>query len=175
MKELNIPRINETIYQETLPNGLTVFYYPKEDFEKTFAIFSTNYGSIDQKFTPLNSDEFTQVPDGIAHFLEHKMFEKEDGDVFQHFSERGASANAFTSFTQTAYLFSSTEDEERNVETLLDFVQDPYFTEQTVEKEKGIIEQEIRMYDDQSDWRLFFERSNPCLKNIRYESISREQ
>ncbi|MBR7552950.1 EF-P 5-aminopentanol modification-associated protein YfmH [Allobacillus sp. GCM10007491] len=165
MKELNIPRINETIYQETLPNGLTVFYYPKEDFEKTFAIFSTNYGSIDQKFTPLNSDEFTQVPDGIAHFLEHKMFEKEDGDVFQHFSERGASANAFTSFTQTAYLFSSTEDEERNVETLLDFVQDPYFTEQTVEKEKGIIEQEIRMYDDQSDWRLFFGTLQSMFEN----------
>ncbi|MFC0014410.1 MULTISPECIES: EF-P 5-aminopentanol modification-associated protein YfmH [Allobacillus] len=165
MKELTIPRINETIYQETLPNGLTVFYYPKEDFEKTFAIFSTNYGSIDQKFTPLNSDEFTQVPDGIAHFLEHKMFEKEDGDVFQHFSERGASANAFTSFTQTAYLFSSTEDEERNVETLLDFVQDPYFTEQTVEKEKGIIEQEIRMYDDQSDWRLFFGTLQSMFEN----------
>src|SRR5690625_1485995 len=111
MKELEIPRINETIYQEQLDNGLTVYYYPKTDFEKTFAIFSTKYGSIDQKFTPLKGDEMITVPDGIAHFLEHKMFEKEDGDVFQHFSENGASANAFTSFTQTAYLFSSTANE----------------------------------------------------------------
>ncbi len=165
MRELQIPRINETIYHEQLDNGLNVFYYPKEDFEKTFAIFSTRYGSIDQAFTPLQSDEIIRVPDGIAHFLEHKMFEKEDGDVFQHFSERGASANAFTSFTQTAYLFSSTSDTEKNVETLLDFVQDPYFTEETVEKEKGIIEQEIRMYDDQSDWRLFFGTLQSMFEN----------
>ena len=96
------------------------------------------------------------VPDGIAHFLEHKMFEKEDGDVFQKFSENGASANAFTSFTRTAYLFSATDKLYENTETLLDFVQEPYFTEQTVEKEKGIIAQEITMYDDQPDWRLYF-------------------
>ncbi|TFB23149.1 insulinase family protein [Filobacillus milosensis] len=156
MNKLNIPRINETMYHEKLDNGLDVFLYPKPEVEKTFAIFSTKYGSIDQTFTPIGENDKVTVPDGIAHFLEHKMFEKEDGDVFQQFSERGASANAFTSFTQTAYLFSSTTDEEKNVETLLDFVQDPYFTEQTVEKEKGIIEQEIKMYDDQADWRLFF-------------------
>lgn len=88
-------------------------------------------------------------------FLEHKLFEKEDGDVFQQFSRQGASANAFTSFTRTAYLFSSTSNVEENLETLVDFVQDPYFTEKTVEKEKGIIGQEINMYDDNPDWRLF--------------------
>ena len=97
-----------------------------------------------------------KVPDGIAHFLEHKLFEKEDGDVFQQFSRQGASANAFTSFTRTAYLFSSTSDVEKNLETLVDFVQDPYFSEKTVEKEKGIIGQEITMYDDNPDWRLYF-------------------
>ncbi|PKR78683.1 peptidase M16 [Halalkalibacillus sediminis] len=156
MNKLMVPRIQEEIYHEQLPNGLDVYLYPKPEMEKTFAIFSTKYGSIDQSFTPLNQSQQVTVPDGIAHFLEHKMFEKEDGDVFQHFSEKGASANAFTSFTQTAYLFSSTTDEEDNVRTLLDFVQKPYFTEETVEKEKGIIEQEIRMYDDQADWRLFF-------------------
>lgn len=96
------------------------------------------------------------VPDGIAHFLEHKLFEKADGDVFQDFSKQGASANAFTSFTRTAYLFSSTSNVEQNLETLVDFVQDPYFTEKSVEKEKGIIGQEINMYDDNPDWRLFF-------------------
>ncbi|RPF55931.1 EF-P 5-aminopentanol modification-associated protein YfmH [Aquisalibacillus elongatus] len=156
MNKIEIPRINESMYHKQLENGLDVFLYPKPEVEKTFAIFSTKYGSIDQTFTPIGETEKVSVPDGIAHFLEHKMFEKEDGDVFQHFSERGASANAFTSFTQTAYLFSSTTAEEQNVETLLNFVQDPYFTEETVEKEKGIIEQEIKMYDDQADWRLFF-------------------
>ncbi|GEL75813.1 EF-P 5-aminopentanol modification-associated protein YfmH [Tenuibacillus multivorans] len=156
MNKIEIPRVNETMYHEKLDNGLDVFLYPKKEVEKTFTIFATKYGSIDQTFTPLGKTDKVTVPDGIAHFLEHKMFEKEDGDVFQYFSERGASANAFTSFTQTAYLFSSTNSEEDNVETLLNFVQDPYFTEQTVEKEKGIIEQEIKMYDDQADWRLFF-------------------
>lgn len=156
LNKLEIPRINESIFHEKLNNGLDVFLFPRPEVEKTFAIFSTKYGSIDQKFTPIDQDESIRVPDGIAHFLEHKMFEKEDGDVFQHFSENGASANAFTSFTQTAYLFSSTANEKENVETLLNFVQDPYFTEKTVEKEKGIIEQEIKMYDDQPDWRLFF-------------------
>ncbi|WP_188205862.1 EF-P 5-aminopentanol modification-associated protein YfmH [Alkalibacillus aidingensis] len=165
MNKLTIPRVNEHMYHEQLDNGLDVFLYPKEEVEKTFAIFSTKYGSIDQTFTPLNSSEMTTVPDGIAHFLEHKMFEKEDGDVFQHFSERGASANAFTSFTQTAYLFSSTSEVKENVETLLDFVQDPYFTEETVEKEKGIIEQEIKMYDDQADWRLFFGTIGSMFEN----------
>ncbi|MGP4072184.1 EF-P 5-aminopentanol modification-associated protein YfmH [Piscibacillus sp. B03] len=165
MNKFEIPRINEHMYHEQLENGLDVFLLPKPEVEKTFAIFSTKYGSIDQTFTPIGETEKVTVPDGIAHFLEHKMFEKEDGDVFQHFSERGASANAFTSFTQTAYLFSSTFGEEANVETLLDFVQDPYFTEQTVEKEKGIIEQEIKMYDDQADWRLFFGTIGSLYKN----------
>ena len=104
----------------------------------------------------MKRQEFIQVPDGIAHFLEHKLFEKEDGDVFQQFSKQGASANAFTSFTRTAYLFSSTSEFEKNLTTLIDFVQDPYFSEKTVEKEKGIIGQEINMYDDNPDWRLYF-------------------
>lgn len=97
-----------------------------------------------------------EVPDGIAHFLEHKMFEKEDGDVFQKFGQQGASANAFTSFTKTSYLFSTTDQVTQNLETLLDFVQSPYFTKETVEKEKGIIGQEIQMYLDDPNWRLFF-------------------
>ncbi|MDY7046848.1 pitrilysin family protein, partial [Virgibacillus sp. M23] len=117
---------------------------------------TTKYGSIDNRFVPLDKNEMVHVPDGIAHFLEHKLFEKADGDVFQDFSKQGASANAFTSFTRTAYLFSSTSNVERNLETLIDFVQDPYFTEKTVEKEKGIIGQEINMYDDNPDWRLYF-------------------
>lgn len=156
MNETYFEQLEETLYHEQLPNGLNVYILPKKGFSKTYVTFTTKYGSIDREFIPLGKDQPVIVPDGIAHFLEHKMFEKEEGDVFQKFSEKGASANAFTSFTRTAYLFSSTDYILDNTKTLLDFVQQPYFTEQTVEKEKGIIAQEITMYDDQPDWRLYF-------------------
>ncbi|WP_316568547.1 EF-P 5-aminopentanol modification-associated protein YfmH [Neobacillus sp. YIM B06451] len=156
MDKIQFGQLNEELYYEKMPNGLDVYILPKQGFNKTYATFTTKYGSIDNTFKPHGKDEFVKVPDGIAHFLEHKLFEKEDGDVFQQFSKQGASANAFTSFTRTAYLFSSTSRVEENLETLIDFVQDPYFSEKTVEKEKGIIGQEITMYDDNPDWRLYF-------------------
>ncbi|MCY8601805.1 insulinase family protein [Bacillus spizizenii] len=156
IKPIEYEQLQETLYHEKMPNGLDVYVLPKKGFNKTYAVFTTKYGSIDNRFVPLGKNEMVHVPDGIAHFLEHKLFEKADGDVFQDFSKQGASANAFTSFTRTAYLFSSTSNVERNLETLVDFVQDPYFTEKTVEKEKGIIGQEINMYDDNPDWRLYF-------------------
>ncbi|XRD25966.1 pitrilysin family protein [Lysinibacillus fusiformis] len=156
MKTIEFKQLDETLYYEKLENGLDVYILPKKGFSKTFVTFTTKYGSIDRTFVPIGQTESITVPDGIAHFLEHKMFEKEDGDVFQKFSEYGASANAFTSFTRTAYLFSSTDNIYKSTETLLNFVQEPYFTEVTVNKEKGIIGQEITMYDDQPDWRLYF-------------------
>jgi predicted Zn-dependent peptidase len=156
MEKINFDQLQEELYHEKLSNGLNVYILPKKGFNKTYATFTTKYGSVDNNFVPLGKEEYVKVPDGIAHFLEHKLFEKEDGDVFQQFSKQGASANAFTSFTRTAYLFSSTSDVEKNLETLVDFVQDPYFSEKTVEKEKGIIGQEITMYDDNPDWRLYF-------------------
>lgn len=156
MEKLVYKTYDEVVYSKVLENGLNVRILPKKGFHKTYALFSTNYGSIDNDFYPLNADEAITVPDGIAHFLEHKLFEKEDGDVFQVFGQQGASANAYTSFTTTAYLFSATQEVEKNLKTLIDFVQEPYFTEETVEKEKGIIAQEIQMYDDDPDWRLFF-------------------
>ncbi|MGG3561753.1 pitrilysin family protein [Neobacillus rhizosphaerae] len=156
MEKINFDQLQEELYHEKMSNGLNVYILPKNGFNKTYATFTTKYGSIDNTFIPLGKDEYVKVPDGIAHFLEHKLFEKEDGDVFQQFSRQGASANAFTSFTRTAYLFSSTSDVEKNLETLIDFVQEPYFSEKTVEKEKGIIGQEITMYDDNPDWRLYF-------------------
>ncbi|MBC1562626.1 EF-P 5-aminopentanol modification-associated protein YfmH [Listeria booriae] len=156
MQKQSFDQLKEAVYHETLDNGLQVYVLPKHGFSKTFAIFTTNYGSIDNEFVPLGQDAFTRVPDGIAHFLEHKLFEKEDGDVFFKFGEKGAFTNAFTSFTRTAYLFSSTANVEENLETLVDFVQEPYFTEETVEKEKGIIGQEIQMYDDDADFRVYF-------------------
>ncbi len=156
MKTIEFKQLDETLYYKKLENGLDVYILPKKGFSKTYVTFTTKYGSIDRAFVPLGETEAITVPDGIAHFLEHKMFEKEDGDVFQQFSEVGAQANAFTSFTRTSYLFSATDHIYKSTETLLNFVQEPYFTEETVEKEKGIIGQEITMYDDQPDWRLYF-------------------
>lgn len=155
MKQVLYEEVNETLYNSTLDNGLNVFLLPKKEFFKTFGIFMTNYGSIDRTFIPIDRDEKITVPDGIAHFLEHKLFEKEDEDIFTKFLQQGASPNAFTSFTKTAYYFSTTKLVEQNVETLLDFVQDPYFSDESVEKEKGIIGQEIIMYDDQPDWQVY--------------------
>ena len=156
MNKTEYEQINETLYHEVLPNGLTVYLLPKNDYHKTYGLFSTNYGSIDNEFIPYGEKEKVKVPDGIAHFLEHKLFEKEDGDVFQLFGKQGASANAFTSFTKTSYLLSTTDQVEKNLTTLIDFVQAPYFTEETVNKEKGIIGQEIQMYEDDPNWRMFF-------------------
>lgn len=156
MEKIVFEQLKETLYHEKLPNGLNVYLLPKSGFNKTYATFTTKYGSIDNRFVPIGQNEELHVPDGIAHFLEHKLFEKEDGDVFGQFSKQGASANAFTSFTRTAYLFSSTANVKESLETLMDFVQSPYFSEQTVEKEKGIIGQEITMYDDNPDWRVYF-------------------
>lgn len=165
MEKITFEQLQEEMYYEKLDNGLDVYILPKKGFNKTYATFTTKYGSIDNHFLPPGKDDFVKVPDGIAHFLEHKLFEKEDGDVFQQFSKQGASANAFTSFTRTAYLFSSTSNVEKNLETLIDFVQEPYFTEKTVEKEKGIIGQEITMYDDNPDWRLYFGLIQNMYKN----------
>lgn len=155
MHKQTYEELKETIYSTKLDNGLTVFLLPRPEMAKTYGLFSTNYGSIDLTFSPIGQTEKVTVPEGVAHFLEHKLFEKEDRDVFADFSKQGASPNAYTSFTKTAYLFAATSQIEKNVETLLDFVQDPYFSEESVEKEKGIIAQEIKMYDDQPDWQSF--------------------
>lgn len=165
MESTSFEHVGETVFSKKLDNGLQVVILPKPEFNKTFATFTTNYGSIDNQFVPIGQKEKAHVPDGIAHFLEHKLFEKEDRDVFQDFSKQGASANAFTSFTRTAYLFSTTQDVSKNLLTLLDFVQSPYFTEETVEKEKGIIGQEIRMYEDNPDWRGYFGMIENMYKN----------
>lgn len=155
MEIINVEHLNETLYKEKLPNGLQVYILPKPGFQKTYATFSTRYGSVDNHFQ-VAGKEAQKVPDGIAHFLEHKMFEEPDGDIFARFASHGASANAFTSFDRTVYLFSATEHLKENITTLIDFVQNPYFTDANVEKEKGIIGQEINMYQDNPDWRAYF-------------------
>ncbi|MBP3704897.1 MAG: insulinase family protein, partial [Clostridia bacterium] len=138
------------------PSGLTVFVYPKEKMRSTYAVFGTKYGSIDKCFKRSDEETADETPAGIAHFLEHKLFESEEGDAFARFAQLGASANAYTSFETTRYLFSCTENAKQALEVLLDFVQSPYFTKQTVEKEQGIIGQEIKMYDDDPQWRVLF-------------------
>ncbi|MDR1568311.1 MAG: insulinase family protein [Streptococcaceae bacterium] len=165
MLEKKYSKLGEAFFSKTLANGLTVFLLPKADFHKTHAIFSTNYGSIDNQFTLSNTDEVISVPDGIAHFLEHKLFDKENTDISLVFAKQGASSNAFTSFTKTSYFFSTIENVYQNLELLLDFVQTPYFSKQSIEKEKGIITQEIQMYQDDPDWRLFFGLLNNLYPN----------
>lgn len=138
------------------PTGLDIFIWKMEDYSTTHALFGTKYGSINTKFKTKNDPDFITVPNGIAHYLEHKLFENEDCDVFSLYAKTGASANAYTSFDRTCYLFSCTDNVYDSLEILLSFVQDPYFTEETVRKEQGIIGQEIRMYDDNAGWRVFF-------------------
>ncbi|MCH5210286.1 MAG: insulinase family protein [Oscillospiraceae bacterium] len=147
-------------------SGLGVYIIPKEDYSKTYAIFGTRYGSVDSKFVVPGETEATEVPDGIAHYLEHKMFDQPDGsNVFDKFSKYGGNANAFTSFNITAYLFSATANVEENLAALMDYVQSPYFTDESVQKEQGIIGQEIRMYDDSGNWKLFFNFLNCLYQN----------
>ena len=146
--------LGEKCIKKVLDNGLTVLVLEKKDFSSAYAIFGTRFGSIDSVFSL--DGERVSLPDGIAHFLEHKMFENEEGDAFTLYSKTGASANAYTSFDRTCYLFSCSGNFYKNLEILLGFVGAPYFTEQTIEKEQGIIGQEIKMYDDDPSWRVLF-------------------
>lgn len=145
-----------TIYSKTLKNGLKVYIVPKKDSKTTYATFTTNYGSNIIEFIPKGQNDFIKVPTGIAHFLEHKMFEQEDGtDPFTFFGNNGCDANANTNYYKTTYLFSGANKIEENLEFLIDYVQSPYFTDENVDKEKGIITQEIRMYLDDPISRLY--------------------
>ena len=150
MEKLEFPRVGEQMYHQVLDNGLHIFVVPKPGFQKSYAFFATNYGGMDMKFKLDGQDMDT--PAGVAHYLEHKMFEDQDGNALQKFARTGASPNAFTSHTMTAYHFSCTDRFEENLEILLKFVFTPYFTEENVAKERGIIGQEIGMMDDTPGW-----------------------
>lgn len=156
MKQHYYDVIDETVYEHELQNGLRLFVIPKPGFQKTFVTYTTQFGSLDSRFKPLGKDEFVTVPDGVAHFLEHKLFEKEEEDLFTAFAEENAQANAFTSFDRTSYLFSATDHLENNIKRLLTMVETPYFTKETVDKEKGIIAEEIKMYQEQPGYKLMF-------------------
>lgn len=154
IKEIKSP-LGDSVFSFKHPSGLDILVMPKPGFAGVNATFSTKYGSID---TSVMKDDgsFETIPAGTAHFLEHKLFESEDLGAFERYAKTGASANAFTSFERTAYYFECTENFEQSLEILLDFVQKPYFTQETVEKEQGIIGQEIRMYQDIPDWQITF-------------------
>ncbi|MBQ1839607.1 MAG: insulinase family protein [Ruminococcus sp.] len=155
IKEVKSSRAGDSYYQIKHSSGLHIYVYPKEGYRSAYAIIGARYGSINTCFSRDGGEKIT-VPDGIAHYLEHKLFESAEGDAFTRYAETGASANAYTSFEKTCYLFSCTDHFDESFEILLDFVQDPYFTAQTVQKEQGIIGQEIKMYDDSPDWRVMF-------------------
>ncbi len=149
------PRMGETLYTHTLDNGLAIQVIPKKGFQKSYAMFATNYGGADRRFR--YQGEWLNTPAGVAHFLEHKMFDMPDGsNALSVLSANGASPNAFTSSAMTAYYFECTEGFQENLKMLLEFVSTPYFTEESVAKEQGIIGQEIRMCEDSPDYALYY-------------------
>lgn len=154
IEEIYSSVINETCYKYTASNGVTVFMQPMKGYTSVTAQFTAKFGSQDNSFST-NGKDFIKVPDGTAHYLEHKLFESEECDAFKLFAQTGALCNAGTSFDYTQYYFSCSDKFEKNLEILLNFVQEPYFTAENVEKERGIIGQEITMYRDNPGWRVF--------------------
>ena len=149
-------KVKETLYLEKLKNGLTVMIIPKKGIQKKYIIWGTHYGSNDNKFVVPGEEEPIEVPKGVAHFLEHKMFEQENGvNSLDKLTSIGVNANAYTTNDHTAYLYECTNNFYEALDEFMDYVQHPYFTDENVEKEKGIIGQEIKMYDDYPEWRVY--------------------
>lgn len=156
IKKINYDLFNENLFILNLSNGLNVNLVPRDKFHQTYGTLTVRYGSINNEFISQGQHAMKKYPNGIAHFLEHKLFEKKDYDAFDQFALYGADSNAFTSFTRTSYIFSTADNVDKCTQTLLDFVQNPFFSEKTVSKEKGIIAQEIKMYEDDPSWQLLF-------------------
>lgn len=182
MQIIENSKVKEKLYVEKLENGLTVMIMPKKNIQKKYMIWATNFGSIDNKFIAPNDKEETNIPDGVAHFLEHKMFEQQNGtNSLDTLTALGVNANAYTTTDHTCYLFECTDNFYPAMDELMDYVQNPYFTDQNVEKEKGIIGQEIQMYDDYPSWAVYMNamkcmyKNNPIIIDIAgsIESISK--
>ncbi|MCC8016769.1 MAG: insulinase family protein [Clostridiales bacterium] len=165
MKTIKSDVLREEYYEIDHKSGLKIFVMPKKNYKSTYAVIGAKYGSIDTCFKRSDSKEFTEVPEGIAHFLEHKLFESEELDAFTRYAQTGASANAYTSFDKTCYLFQCSDRFEDSLRILLDFVTHPYFTKETVQKEQGIIGQEITMYYDVAGWMSTFNLLKCLYKN----------
>lgn len=163
MREIENKNIKEKCYMEKLENGLQVIIIPKKEIQKKYIIWATKFGSIDNTFIDSTTGEKVVIPNGVAHFLEHKMFEQKNGvDSLYVLMALGLDANAYTTNDHTAYLFECTDHFYEGLDELMDYVQNPYFTDQNVEKEKGIIGQEIGMYDDDPGWQLYINAMD-CL------------
>ena len=146
-------RIGEEVLRATLPNGLPVYIVPKKGFSRKYALFATRYGGMDMRFE--KDGQWLDTPAGIAHYLEHKMFDTEEGNALQELAKNGAEPNAFTSNAITCYYFDATEKFYESLEILLSFVSVPYFTDESVQKEQGIIAQEIGMIEDNPEWQVY--------------------
>jgi len=171
MKEIKYQNLDEKLYFEQLKNGLSLYIVPKKDFNKTYATFVTNFGALTNRFIPYGEKEYITVPLGVAHFLEHKMFEMSNGeDATNLFSSMGAEANAFTDYEQTAYLVTCTSNVNEVINLLLDYVQEPVFNDENVKKEQGIIIQELMMYLDKPSSRSHL----GLLRNLYKENVIRE-
>ena len=156
MQIIENSKVKEKLYMEKLKNGLTVMIIPKKGIQKKYIIWGTNYGSNDNRFIVPGENEITEVPKRVAHFLEHKMFEQENGrNSLDVLTDIGVSANAYTTNDHTAYLYEATDNFYEALDEFMDYVQHPYFTDENVEKEKGIIGQEIMMYDDYPQWKVY--------------------
>ena len=182
MERIECKKIKEEAYIEKLENGMKVIIIPKHNLDKKYIIWGTHFGSIDNRFIMPKTNEEVFIPDGVAHFLEHKMFEQPDGtNSLDTLMALGLDANAYTTNNHTAYLFECTNNFYKGLDELMDYVQHPYFTDENVEKEKGIIGQEIKMYDDEPGWRLYMNaldcmyKDNPIKIDIAgsVESISK--
>ena len=149
-------KIQEKVFIEKMKNGLTVMVFPRKNIQKKYIIWGTRFGSIDNNFIAPGDNEPTKVPDGIAHYLEHKLFEQENGkNSLDVLSSLGVDANAYTSNSMTAYLYECSDNFYEALDEFMNYIQNPYFTDENVEKERGIIGQEIMMYNDYPDWRLY--------------------
>lgn len=159
MNKVEVEINNETgdkVYKTVLKSGLRVFVCPRKDYTKKMGMFGTVFGSIDNELVDIETKERSKVPDGIAHFLEHKLFEQEDANALDVFSKMGVDSNAYTSFDQTVYYFETADKYEECLDKLIEFVSSPYFTDENVEKEKGIIAQEIKMYEDEPNSLVYY-------------------
>lgn len=166
MQIIENSKVKEKLYLEKLENGLTVMIVPKKNTQKKYVMWATHFGSMDNDFIAPEDKEETKIPDGVAHFLEHKMFEQENGtNSLDTLTALGVNANAYTTTDHTAYLFECTDNFFPALDELMDYVQNPYFTDENVEKEKGIIGQEIRMYDDYPEWQVYMNAMKNIYKN----------
>ena len=166
MQVIENSKVKEKLYFEKLENGMTVMIIPKKGMKKKYMIWGTNYGSNDNVFIVPGENTPTEVPEGVAHFLEHKMFEQENGtNSLDVLTALGVEANAYTTNDHTAYLFECTTNFYEAMDELMDYVQNPYFTDENVEKEKGIIGQEIMMYDDYPDWKVYLNAMQAMYHN----------